>query len=142
MKAAVRSALLDTNVVLDVWLSREPFAAQADALFVQMEQGALRVLLCATTLPTLEYLACKHVERAVVRQHIRRLLALVDIAPVTRAVLEAAVDSAMPDFEDAVLAASAHACGVSTLITRNPRDFAKSGLRIYTPAQWLAAEVS
>lgn len=140
MNAPTKTVLLDTNVVLDVWLRREPFAAQADPLFVHMEQGALRVFLCATTLPTLEYLACKHADRALVRRHIKRMLALVDIAPVTRAVLVAAADSAMSDFEDAVVAASAHACGVATLITRNARDFAKSGLRVYTPAQWLAAD--
>ena len=145
MKAAnaMKTVLLDTNIVLDVWLRREPFAQEADPFFVQMEAGRLRVFLCATTITTLDYVAGKNLGRAAVRQQIQRLLTLVDIAPVNRAVLDAAASGPMPDFEDAVLAAAAIASGVSTLITRNPKDFASAPaqLRIYSPAQWLAASI-
>ncbi|PAT36666.1 hypothetical protein CK625_10435 [Vandammella animalimorsus] len=73
------------------------------------------------------------------RAMLQDLLALCGVAPVTRAVLDAALRSPMADFEDAVLAAAAQACGAQAIITRNVRDFALCGLPVHTPAQWLAA---
>ena len=132
------TVLLDTNVVLDLLLLRQPFAPQAQALFEQAERGELHALLCATTLTTVDYLACKQVSCEQSRAMLRDLLALCGVAPVTRAVLDAALRSPMPDFEDAVLAAAAQAHGAQAVITRNVRDFALSELLIYSPVQWLA----
>lgn len=135
---AHRSVLLDTNVVLDLLLQRQPFVIQAHALFVHAEQGALHAVLCATTLTTVDYLACKQVGRERSRTMLRDLMALCGVAPVTRAVLDDALRSPMPDFEDAVLAVAAQTRGCQAIITRNVRDFALSALPAYTPAQWLA----
>lgn len=73
------------------------------------------------------------------RQHLGRLLALFDVAPVNRAVLGNALKSRQKDFEDAVLAEAARACGARVIITRNAKDFAHCGLPIYTPREWLAS---
>ncbi|PAT34183.1 PIN domain-containing protein [Vandammella animalimorsus] len=134
-----QTVLLDTCVVLDLLLLRQPFAAQACALFEQAERGQLQAVLCATTLTTIDYLACKQVGRERSRAMLQDLLALCGVAPVTRAVLDAALRSPMADFEDAVLAAAAQACGAQAIITRNVRDFALCSLPVHTPAQWLAA---
>jgi hypothetical protein len=53
-------------------------------------------------------------------------------------VLDAALASKSPDFEDAVLAEAAHQAGAQAIITRNLKDFAHSPVRAYTPTQWLA----
>ena len=70
--------------------------------------------------------------------HLRRLLSLFEVAPVTRAVLDGALKSQATDFEDAVVAAAALQAGAQAIITRNLRDFADSPVRAHTPAQWLA----
>ena len=93
--------LLDTNVVLDVLLNRQPHVADSAQIFRLVEQGHLTGLLCATTITTLDYLLTQSLGRADSRPVLTRLLQLFDIAPVTRAVLEGALRSAMPDFEDA-----------------------------------------
>jgi hypothetical protein len=66
------------------------------------------------------------------------VLSLFEVAPVTRAVLDGALASKAPDFEDAVLAEAALQAGAQAIITRNLRDFAHSPVRAHTPAQWLA----
>ena len=62
-----------------------------------------------------------------------------ELAPVTRQVIEHALASPMADFEDAVLAHAARLAGAQAVITRNERDFQNGPLRVYNPAQWLAA---
>lgn len=129
--------VFDTNVVLDLLLDRLPFSEVSEVLFNQIEQGVLPAMLCATTLTTIHYLASKMVGNIAARAHIRDLLSLFEIAPVTRAVLEQALNSPLTDFEDAVLAESAWQAGATVIITRNPKDFMGGSLSVYQPQEWL-----
>lgn len=130
--------LLDTNIVLDVLLDRKEFVSNSLAIVDVVERGVVTGLLCATTITTLAYLAGKSAGKQSANRHIRQLLSLFEIAPVTRAVLDAALANKATDFEDAVLAEAANQAGAQAIITRNLRDFAHSPVRAYTPAQWLA----
>lgn len=130
--------MLDANVVLDVLLDRKTFVKDSAAILDLVERGAINGLLCATTITTLAYLAGKAVGKQQATIRIRQLLSLFEVAPVTRAVLDGALASNAPDFEDAVLAEAALHAGAQAIITRNLRDFAHSPVRAHTPAQWLA----
>lgn len=139
MSGAGTRVLLDTNVVLDLLLDRTEFAEHAQAIFAQVEGGLYTGLLCATTLTTVHYLASKSGGKTGARRQIDRLLQIFEVAPVNRAVLEAAVLSPIADFEDAVLCEAALHAQAGALVTRNARDFRKAGLPIYAPLEWLAA---
>jgi predicted nucleic acid-binding protein len=130
--------LVDTNVVLDVLQGRPAFVNDATLIVDLVERGIITGLLCATTITTLAYLAGKTVGKQAATKQIRQLLVLFEVAPVTRAVLDAALASKTSDFEDAVLAEAALQAGAQAIITRNLRDFTHSPVRAYTPAQWLA----
>ena len=130
--------LLDTNVLMDVLLERELFVNESAQVFDQVVRGAVTGLICATTVTTIFYLTSREVGGEEAMRHIQKLMNLYEIAPVTRSVLDAAITSNSPDFEDAVLAEAAHQAGAQAIITRNLKDFAKSPVRAYTPRQWLA----
>jgi len=132
--------LLDTNVILDLLLERPDFVHEAQQICGREEAGTCHALLCATTVTTVDYLAQKQLGLAGARAAVAALLGLYDIAAVTRATLSSALDSEMPDFEDAVLAHAAYQAGARFIITRNLRDFAKSPVRAYTPTQFLALQ--
>ena len=133
--------LVDTNVVLDVLQGRPAFVNDATLIVDLVERGIIAGLLCATTITTLTYLAGKTVGKQAATKQIRQLLALFEVAPVTRAVLDAALASKTSDFEDAVLSEAALQAGAQAVITRNLRDFTHSPVRAYTPAQWLAMRI-
>ena len=130
--------LLDSSVVIDFFEGREPFFEESARVMEQVEQGVATGLLCATTLTTITYLAGKTVGKRQAVEQVRQLLTLFEVAPVTRAVLDAALAGNLADFEDAVLAEAAHQAGAQAIITRNLKDFARSPVRAYTPRQWLA----
>lgn len=125
--------LFDTNVVLDVLLDREPFAGAAAYLFGRVESSELDAFLCATTLTTIHYLAAKALDRDRARLLVKQLLALFEIAPVNRPILESATDLGFADFEDAVLHEAARHAGVQAIVTRDPKGFARASLIVYTP---------
>ncbi len=130
--------LFDTNIVLDVLLKREPFAATAVRLFAAVEKGAITGLIAATTITTIFYLAEKKVGAAQARQEIGRLLTLFMVAPVDRMVLEQALQGSFADYEDAVLHAAAQQSGAVGIATRNASDFRGATLPIFSPPELLA----
>ena len=130
--------LFDTNVVLDVFLARQPFVAAASELFGLAENSRIEGLLCATTITTVDYLLIQAMPRPDANQTLRKLLALFEIAPVNRAVLEEALKSKLTDFEDAVLDQAGRLAGAEVVVTRNQKDFRHASLRIFGPDEFLS----
>jgi predicted nucleic acid-binding protein len=126
---------LDTNVVLDVLLAREPFAAESAAVLARVETGKAVGILAATTITTIHYLVAKNFGRSASLQAIHRLLGLCEIAPVNRAVLTSAAGSKIPDFEDAVLHDAASSLQAAAIVSRNPKDFKEAVLPVLSPAE-------
>ena len=95
--------LVDTNIILDFLLEREPFLHDAEALFQKIAAGQIIGYATATTLTDVFYIARRHtqsIKRA--RQVIAITLSVMEICPVDRSVLELALASTTSDFEDAV----------------------------------------
>jgi predicted nucleic acid-binding protein len=129
--------LFDTNVILDVLLDREPFSTTAAQLFSKVDTGDLVGYLCATTITTVHYLTTKVIGAQQAQHEIAKLLTLFEIAPVNRVVLKAALELKFTDFEDAVIHESATHVGAQAIITRNPRDFKKATVSVYSPDELL-----
>jgi len=129
--------LVDTNVVLDLLLDRRPFSESAAVLFSEIARGNVVGYLGATTITTIHYLAVKSVGSATADRHIRELLSLFEIAPVTRTILENALHAAFPDFEDAVLHAAAQHVGANFMVTRDATGFGKAAIPVFTPDEIL-----
>jgi predicted nucleic acid-binding protein len=127
--------LIDTNVVLDVLLDRRPFSDPAGILFSMVEKGELSGFLGATTVTTIFYLATKVIGRPGARKEVSKLLSLFEVAPVTRAVLDAALKSRISDFEDAVLCEAATHVGADAIVTRDAAGFKASSLPVYSPEE-------
>ncbi len=130
--------LLDTNVVLDVLLEREPFVMHSAALLARVERGELAAVVGATTVTTIHYLATRVVGATAARTAVDDMLSILQVAAVNQPVIEAALESPLSAFEDAVLLEAARACGAHAIVTRNVRDFVAGNLPVYEPAELLA----
>lgn len=123
--------LVDTNIVLDFLLQREPFFQDADLLFQAIDAGQVVGYVTATTLTDIFYIARKHtrsLEQA--RQAVLETLAAMVICPVNRAVLEAAFRSGLVDFEDAVQIFCAVEQGLDAILTRDAKGFLSSSIPV------------
>lgn len=129
--------LFDTNVVLDLMLDRTPFADHAAQLFSLVEKGRISGTIGATTVTTIHYLAAKTIGRKRAEAEIEKLLALFDIAAVTRSVLEKALVRSWPDFEDAVLHEAALHANARAIVTRDAKGFTGAQLSVFSPEELL-----
>jgi predicted nucleic acid-binding protein len=135
-------AIVDTNVVLDVLLEREPFVKSAVEIFRLTEESRIVAFICATTVTTIDYLLVKSLQKPNARDALHRLISLFEIATVNRPVIERALVSKIQDFEDAVLNEAAKMAGVDFVITRNIKDFARSTLKVCDPNEFIALLIS
>ena len=65
------------------------------------------------------------------------MLVWTDVAVTQRSDALQALDWPMPDYEDALLAAAAVACGAQVIITRNVRDFKGAPVPAMTPEAFI-----
>ena len=123
--------LIDTNIVLDFLLQREPFFQDAELLFQAIDAGQLIGYVTATTLTDIFYISRKHtrsVEQA--RQAVLETLTAMVICPIDRAVLESAFNSGLVEFEDAVQIFGAVAQGLDAILTRDNKGFLSSPIPV------------
>ena len=131
--------LFDTNIVVDQLLAREPFVENAERLLSLVDSGRIDGVICSTTVTTIHYLASKAVGAPAALEYVRALLAIFDVACVDRDVLNGALDLGFSDFEDAVLHEAARKVGALAIVTRNGKDFTRSVLPVFDPAELLSA---
>ena len=127
--------LIDINVLLDVALQRPGAPASAQVLGLCGRQH--EAWLAWHSIATLAYLIERQQTDIAGRDFIRGLLAWADVAPTSRADALAALDLPIANFEDALQAAAAMACGAQVIVTRNVRDFKASPVMARTPEAFL-----
>jgi predicted nucleic acid-binding protein len=130
--------LIDTNVVLDFLLERNPFFAEAELIFQAIANGEIVVYISATTITDIFYISRKHtnsIERA--RQAVTLTLSSMNICPVNRSVLQSALNSKLADFEDAVQLFCAIEQGLDAILTRDTQGFSGSSIPVLSPQELL-----
>ncbi len=129
--------LLDTNVILDFLLGREPFASPAEEVWQAIQQGQAEGYVSPITPVNVFYIARKMKGVEYARQLAAGLLAVCPACPIDDSTMQAALKLPLTDFEDAVQLASALAYQLDAIITRDASDFAGASLLIYSPADFL-----
>lgn len=129
--------LLDTNVVLDLFLDRAPFADDTAALWLAHEQQRIDAYVAAITPINLFYIARKLRDERTARQAVVELLAALHVCPIDQGVLNSALSLPFRDYEDAVQHAAASSAGLEAIITRNEKDYSAATLPIFTPKEFI-----
>ena len=130
--------LVDTNIILDDFLEREPFVEDATALMEAIESERIVGYVTATTLTNIFYIARRQTRSVeLARQAVSETLTLMEVCLVDRVILDAAFSSNLRDFEDAVQLACAMASRLDAIITRNAQDFAGATLPILSASELL-----
>lgn len=125
--------LIDSDILIDAALVREPYAASSTALLAQVRQGRERACIAWHTISNFHYEVARERDAPYARQFMADVLEFVEVVRTGTADVRYALDLPMADFEDALQAAAARACGARAIVTRNVRDFAHSPVPAVTP---------
>ena len=130
--------LIDTNVVLDVLLRREPFFRTAAEVLNLTQRDEVREYVSASAITDIYYIANKQMkDRDAVRNLLKRLLMVVSVAAVSEREIQNALNLAWGDFEDSVQYSVVLLNEMDGIVTRNPSDYQDANIRIWLPEQAL-----
>ena len=123
--------LLDTNIIIDIALERQPYFTNSETVLAFVEQGQIEGYISASTISDLYYLIRKQKCRDLTIEFLQEILTFCQIATVNQAAIIMAFTTNFQDFEDSTAVVNK----LDAIITRNPQDFPIITPRIITPEQ-------
>jgi len=131
--------LIDTNIILDILLKREPFFESSYGALKQAIINDIECLVSATAVTDIFYLLRKGLggDTGQAKESLERLLQIVMVADVIDLDIHTALSDSIPDFEDSVVHAVAVRHQAEYIMTRNTKDFAGTVVPAITPQDFL-----
>jgi len=132
------NVFVDTNVVLDNLLERQPFYKDAYAIYQLVDQKKINVYMSAVSMTNIFYIVHKEKrDLELVYRMLDKLTVLFSIAPVSEKTIADALALRWKDFEDAVQYITATESGVDCIVTRNTADFKTSAIPCMSPVDFI-----
>jgi len=130
--------LIDTNIILDILLRREPHYKNAAKINILSEKGYTRSYISASAVTDIFYVAKKELKnKDIALELLKNLLKTTRIAAVTEDNIHEALNLNWGDFEDSVQYVAGQNISAEYIITRNPADFAGSRIEVISPDEFL-----
>ena len=131
-------AYLDTNILVDLVLSREEWLADAQHIFALGYVGDIQLVVSALSFVNTVYLAKKYKYPSDKVHGILRLIAdFVEVADLRGKSVVDMLNSKWKDYEDATQYCSAIDENADCIVTRNKKDFQNSEIPVFTVAEFL-----
>jgi len=130
-------ALIDTNVVIDFFLGREPFYTDAETIFQKIIYKKIEGCISASAVTDIFYLLQKAKGNSDATKYILKLIQIIEILGVDKQIIINSLLLNWTDFEDAVQAQVAIENEMDIIITRNIKDFQKTmNVKVLTPKEF------
>ena len=131
--------LIDSDVILDLFIAREPHHAIALHFFSRIETGKGVIVATASpvVLANVAYILTKLKDRVFAVDKLRELRTLIGVSPISQAAVDRALARPHRDFEDALQRECALDNEIGMLVTRNTRDHPRSAIQTVTPSDFL-----
>ena len=93
---------LDSDIILDFLLKREPFFIEALQLFILKEKEDFKLYTSAIIISNVYYISSKQFPKPLIKQKIKELSSIIQIVDSTRQSIYQSFESDFSDFEDAI----------------------------------------
>lgn len=135
---SVPTFLIDTNIILDVVISRQPWANDAALLLDLIVRGKATGYVASHSITTIASVVQKSAGRVAGATAIADLLGILAVVPLDAGDFQRALVFGLIDYEDAVQVAAALKVGANAVITRNSKDYAGGPARCLSAGEAVA----
>ncbi len=144
MNNKIKRVLADVNILLDAFLSRQQFVAEAKRIFAANDKGRITIYVAASSLPNLFYLAAQALRQKMPRAKAAKTALGMVIACINSfeiiwlddVVMQVALTQPGEDLEDNLQIAAAIVANLDAIVTRD-QDFRRAHIKSLTPTQLL-----
>ena len=128
---------VDTDVCIDLLSGREPFNKVAEILFSLADIGKIKIYVSSISFSNIDYVLRSQYSTVHSRKIIANFKTLVNVLSVDNKTIDLAIASDFNDFEDAIQYCCAIENNLTTIITRNVKDFKKATIKVVSPEVFL-----
>ena len=128
---------LDTNVLLDIFMRREPYYDASAQVVYACERGQFTGGFTTLSACNIVYALRKQLGSAQTIEAIRRLVGIIEPIGTSVASLLQSQENPQTDFEDTVQSKCALEWNADTIITRDKSGFTDSAIPVLTPSDFL-----
>ena len=130
--------LVDTNIILDLFLERKPYTNAAQVIITKCAEREIIGYLAAHSIPNLFYILRKNYNQKERRGLIKNLCNIFRIADLNAEKIISAIDNEeFADFEDCLQEECAVEAVADYIVTRNPDDYKKSRVKVIEPDEFI-----
>lgn len=134
----VYKLFIDSDVIIDFFTDREPFANPASELFELNEKGNVVLYLSAVSINNMYYIVRKFLGHKKTLEVVETLTEMTEIIGTTKKEVIQALRNDFKDFEDSIQYSSALTIkDLDAIITRNLKDYKNSKIAVMTPLNFL-----
>ena len=131
-------ALIDTCVIIDALQNREPFAEDAQKIFLAVANKHFSGCITAKSSTDIYDLIHRltHSDKET-RKILSKLFTLFEVLDSAGIDCRKALSSGLSDYEDAVMVETAVRSDIDCIVTRNKKDYLKSAVFVFSPDEFL-----
>lgn len=133
-------SLVDVNVFIDVLTKRANWEGSLRVVNLVRKSPEAEGWTSALTVPLLYFFRLRVTDESQARADAEASVKGFRLVPLTQEIIDKALASGLPDFEDNIQLVSAEAISADHLITRNKKHFQPAQISVLTPEEWLAIE--
>jgi len=131
--------LLDTNIILDYFISRKPFNDTAESILRLCFEEKCNGFIAAHTITNIFYILRKHFSAEARKKMLIELCEFIEIAGIQRKqIIDALINDDFKDMEDRLQVECAIEVNANYIVTRNISDFSTSPIPAIQPEGFLA----
>lgn len=130
--------LIDTNVLIDYLLEREPFFEDAKEVILSCVEGDTKGCIAAHSIPNMFFILRKDYNVKERREILSSLCTIFDVEGIDKEKLLVGLSNEdFSDFEDCLQMECAKSYEADYIVTRNINDYAKSEVKAIEPKDYL-----
>jgi predicted nucleic acid-binding protein len=137
------NVLIDTDVILDFFFDRQPFAEYSAQVIGLCETNKIKGFVTPVIYSNVYYLLRQTSRHDKVIDNLKQLLMITDVLSMDKEVVSNALNSGFKDFEDSLQNFAAMKHGeIDVILTRDLKAFSKSEIGVLTPESYIKSIIA
>ena len=133
----MKKVYVDSDILLDVFLQRDPFYSPASELLSLADLKLINAISTPLVFSNLFYILRKYTSKNIAMKTLRSIENFVDVISVNGKSVSLALDSKFTDFEDALQYFSCVEAKSDYIVTRNNKDYQHSRIPVISAHQFM-----
>ena len=129
---------VDSDVIIDFFTDRNPFANSASKVFELNELGIIKIYISALSINNVYYIVRKIIGHKDAIKVIEDLVEITEIIGTSKAEIVQALKNNFRDYEDSIQYSTALTVkGIEAILTRITKDYKRAKIAVFTPENYI-----